>query len=417
MTRLLAIALVSLVSLMLAGCGSSDAQIGSSDGLVWSSDGLVGSSDGLVESSDGQVESSDGLVGSSDGRVLVGESTHGYALAYSPARRVFEGDDGSLHVFFYDGQYIVVSSMNDGETFGPPTQVSHVPLPASGFSVAGGDGFFLVAYMDPTANAVVSPTLHLRRVDRSRRLLTVREPSPGLQSDSSSAFQAPSVSLAPDGIPWIVFREDRGSGDGFPVFVVQAKTAEGTSWNDPVQVSNAEQVDDSSAGTSGAIYWPGTEPVIIHGGATALHASVHTRDGWQPYVVDSKYTGVHGFSGVVVGDTLHLAYIVVGELRLIRYTPNAGWSEPVPIGVASSHSVTMSTVNGVPTVFGYDAGQGIIWYRTLEMEDSAIIASIRPDAIQYAWTASPTEASGIIAVWVEGSEPPYKIYLKRLDPD
>jgi len=267
---------------------------------------------------------------------------------------------------------------------------------------------------------VRATTLFVKRVKLSADGLDVQKLSTVAESSIESSFQAPFIAMSPTESPWIVFRAKRGAK--FPLFVVRASASDGTEWDEPIAISNAEQIADSSAGTSGAIYWPGyfenTDPVIVQGGATALHATVlHRNRDWQSYVLDSKYTGVHGFSGVVVGDTLHLAYIVVGELRLIRYTPNAGWSEPVPIGVASSHSVTMSTVNGVPTVFGYDAGQGIIWYRTLEMEDSAIIASIRPDAIQYAWTASPTEASGIIAVWVEGSEPPYKIYLKRLDPD
>ncbi len=377
MTRLLAIAFVSVASLTLAGCGS-------------------------------------------DGRVLVGESANAYALAYSPARRVFESGDGSLHVFFFDGQNIVVSSMSDGETFGPPLQVSHVPVPSSGFSVARGDGFFLVAYMDPTANAVVSPTLYLRRVDLSEGSLTLREPSPVRQSDSSTDFQAPFVALAPDGTPWIVFRTDRGSGAGFPVFAVRARTAEGTSWEDPIQVSSPEQIDNSSAGTSGAIYWPGTEPMIVQGGSTVLHASFRTDDGWQPYVVDDEYTGVHGFSGVVIGDTLHLAYVVAAELRLIRYTASAGWSEPVDVGRATTHSVAMSAVDGVPTVLGYDPRRGEgLWYRTTAMDERAIIASIQRDDILYAWTTSPSDASQIIVAWVEetgGKNLPYKVYLKRLDP-
>ncbi len=349
--------------------------------------------------------------GSSGGGILVGESTHGSALANSPGRRVFEGEDGRLYVFFYDGQNVVVSTMSDGETFGPPLQVSHVPVASSGFSVAMADGFFLVAYGNVRATRVF-----VTRVELSADDLGVREPSTVAESTVDGSFQAPFVALGPHGFPWIVFRADRGME--FPVFVARARSADGVLWDDPAEVSSPEQLEDSTAGTSAAIYWPGSEPVVVQGGATALHASIHTSDGWEPSVVDDEYTGVHDFSGVVIEGTLHLAYMVAGELRLISYHQTAGWFQPVRLGQAATRSVTISNVNGVPTVFGYD-GQAIIWYRTLAMDEPAIIASLQPDIIQYAWTASPAEASGIIAVWVdgvEGQELPRNIYLKRLDP-
>lgn len=355
-------------------------------------------------------------------RILVGNSSHGYGLAYSPARHVFEGEDGDLYVFFYDGKYIQGRVIANGEVVGPLIQVSHAQIPGAGFSVVQGDGFFLVAYADPTSNAVISPTLYVRRVYLSDGVWVLRDPSPVSIAVSSMEFQAPCIAIAPDGLPWIVFRSDRGGGSGFPVSVVRAKNILGTSWDDPVEVSSFGQISTSAAGTSGAIYWPGGETVVIQGGSRILHASINTESVWQPYVVDDEYTGIHGFSGVVIGDTLYLAYIATTEIRLITYIAGIGWSNHVYIAEGSSHSVSLSNVDGVPTVFGYDPSplegtDGLFWYRTLKMNERIPVSVVHRDNILYAWTASPEKGSRVIIAWVEGKTTPWNVYLAYRDPN
>lgn len=362
--------------------------------------------------------------GSSGGGTLVGESTHSYALAYSPARRMFEEEDGTLRVFFYDGLNVVVSTKEEGGEFGTPLKVNHVPVAATGFSVTRGDDFFLVTY-----SAVRATVLFVRRLELEEDILTLGNPVLVMRSSVDSSFQAPFVNLDPDGVPWIVFRADRGTM--FPVFAVAARGPDGLNWNDPIDVSTKEQLNDSASGTSGAIYWVDGSMVIVQGGSTALHASIGVNNQWVSHVIDDRYTGVHGFSGIVtaeqlpsgewVQETLHLAYIVDGELHLIRYQPymHPKWSSAIQVGTATTHSVSLSNVNGVPTVFGYD-GHGTLWYRTMEMDNVGTLANLPPEKIQYAWTSSPAQASKPTAAWIDGlvgQGETHKIYSKQLELD
>ena len=364
-------------------------------------------------------------------KILVAESVASYALAYTPSRHVFETDDGSLYIFFFDGDHVIARVADPNGKLGPSSLVSHVPVAQVFSAVMVGERFY-VAYTDRN-----QMNLYLRSIRWLDETTVLDEPLT-LRSDVRSfSLQGPSLGVAPDSGLWVIYRDNPGP-EKLIVFAIRALGGDERSWGEPEQISTGAHVADSFYGTSGAVFWPGGEPLIVHSGESALNAAVLTDGRWNHAVIDDEYTGVHDFAGVVDAQgVLHLVYMVGCsdleevlatfkfdgcEARWIRYDADSRWSDAVSIGPAAIHSLSIGIVGGIPVVFAYD-GKEALWYAPVTTIERVEIAHFVEKEILYTWTAVPAESDGIVAAWVEGERPPWlkgqdvrhSVYLKKME--
>ncbi len=361
------------------------------------------------------------------GKILIAGSVAPYALAYTPSRHVFETDDGSLYIFFFDGEHVIARVADPNGNIGPPSQVSHIPIAAVFAAAMVGDRFYVV-YTDTNMM-----NLYLRSIRWLGEAMVLGEPLTIRSVPRSFSLQVPSLGVAPDGRLWVVYRDNTGSEE-YLLYVIRALDSDEQSWEEPEQISTDAQVADSFFGTSGVVFWPGGAPLFVHSGESALYAAVLADGRWIHTVIDDEYTGVHDFAGVVDAQgVLHLTYLVgcVWELfesftypgceaRFIRYDAASGWAEPASIGPAAVHSLAIGIVGGVAVVFGYD-GKEELWYAPVTTLEPVELAHFAESGAFHTWTAVPAESDGIVAVWVESRRPPsgvdeevlHSVYLKN----
>lgn len=354
-----------------------------------------------------------------------GASTHAYAYAFSPTRHMVEWPIGWLRVFYYNGTDIHMATVRHGKLVGPPQRVNHCPN-APGFSITLVDDILYLVYSDGNHIAAF-----LRTATRQGTTLRFTDPRQIIAGKASFSVQCVSVAMSPEKRLTLVYRGTEGSPNRFPVYIMQANDRLGTQWGEPILVSSPTQYQRSAgyAGTSGTVFWPGGQMVVILSG-DILYANFRTPGGgWRVHEIDAEYNGTHDWSGTVVGETLYVAYRGVsgpgkvsgwlktgGTMRWIQYNPNTGWSAPHDTNApAAVHSSAMGIgPDGIPLVFGYDDQEGIR-YTKATTNETAIAHHIAPRpnfAVSGCWLAVPERfVSSLSCGWVEGSSPPYQIYF------
>jgi hypothetical protein len=321
--------------------------------------------------------------------VALGAVRHYYATATTSSRRIVEMDDRSLHAVWWDGGNIVGRSALDGLTFGPAMQLNHIAA-ATGVSMAAAGGTLHVVYADARGICAFGRF--------GPDLLHLHEPETIYCSDTAFTVQWPAVAIAPDGFPWIVFRSDvvADGHKSFPVFVL---SSDSRGWSRPFLISTTEQQVTGGAGTTGAVFFPGGRPLVLHTGK-ALYAS--TLNGQHQVVADNYVgDGTHGFSGVVIRDRLHVAYTTGGFGAALRsFTWSDGWSEPTPLPDAFQRSLGLIDVAGTPVVVGYDKRR-MWWYIDGDVYPGPKLAL----ASTIMYLATPERGTGIMLMWQDGVRP------------
>ena len=321
--------------------------------------------------------------------VILGVVRHDYATATTSSRRIVELDDGSFHAVWWDGARIVGRSATDGRTFGPAIRLNNIAA-ATGVSMAADGDTLHIVYADAQGVCAFGRS--------GPDLLHLDERQTMYCSETLLTVQWPSVAIAPDGFPWIVFRSNIvvDGQETFPVFVLPSDSS---GWSQPLLISTAEQQATSGVGSTGAVFFPGGRALILHTGR-ALYSS--TIDG-QHQTVASDYIGdgTHGFSGVVIGERLYVAYTTVSfGVALRTFTWTEGWSEPAPLPSAYQRSLGLIDVAGEPIVVGYD-GERLWWYTDGVVHSGPELTLT--SSIMY--LATPERARGITMMWQDGVRP------------
>lgn len=340
-------------------------------------------------------------------RILIGTSTHPYVFAFSPSRHIVEWPTGWWRIFYYNGTSVMAATVHHGRLVGAPQAVSRCPA-APGFSITLSDDMLYLVYSDSG-----DITAFLRTATLKHNALQFTDARKIISGPRSFSVQAASVAMSPEKRLTLIYREIYGSPNQFPIYFLQATDRFGTSWGEPEKVSSPMQEQRSGPGTSGAIFWPGGQPVVILG-AGALYANVRTESGWIPHLVDADYKGVHDYSGVVAGETLYLSYLASPMMRWIQYHPQTGWSQPVTLGTSDIHATAMGLTSDLkPVIFGY-ANQGSrwrIWSAMGSARTAGTVSWVDRRNVRYCWLAVPQRAQSLLCcAWVEGNQAPYQIY-------
>jgi len=317
---------------------------------------------------------------------VLGVVRHDYATATTSSRRIVELDDGSIHTVWWVGEHIVGRSAPDGRTFGPAIRISHIGA-ATGASMAATGGRVYVVYADSHGKCAFLRT--------GSDLLQLDEPRSVYCSDTAFTVQWPAINIAPSGKMWIVFRSGAVTIDGqtrFTVYVIR-------SGREPMAISTAEQEATSGAGTTGAVFFPGGRALVLHTGS-ALYAS--TLDD-QHQIVAENYVGdgTHGFSGVVIGERLWVAYTTMDVgVEMRAFTWAEGWSEPTVLPQAERRSLGLIDIGGEPVIIGHD-GASLWWY-----SDGIVHAGMKLTLLSsLMYLATPERSTGITIMWQDGVRP------------
>jgi hypothetical protein len=277
-------------------------------------------------------------------QVLVGRSTHPYAIAYHSQRHLLYRSNDGWYALYYDGKNGVVAYSLDGTSFGNHRIVTHITT-GPGMSMYDIDERIYLLYSD-----IEKRNLYLRTANAVAGDLILDNPVRIADMGAPLMAYIANLAVDPDGRLWVLIRsyQDTPSGAANHLWLTSAIDKSLQSWSEPVRLTTDGDSRASTFGTSGSLDFVGDHLVVAYNLATEIRSLTGERTSLSELLRSrvGSFEGTHDYIVIASKNDVHLAYHAKhpgGQMMTYqRYSPDNGWSAPLNVGKTGTHATAMS---------------------------------------------------------------------------